>query len=97
MGRANLEDIVSSKNYVFDKVDISYISSFNNNIKACRNFFSWRKLNNSSFVTCFYCMGKVILLETAKIENYMFLMVKWNGFQNMLKRNLTLFDPYFVV
>jgi len=71
METTNLNAILGSQNYVYEKADIGYQCGFQGKQKKFSSFF---KSNNdqqfSPFMTCFYCMRKGHSVRNCKIRKF---------------------------
>jgi len=70
MGTANLNAILGSQNYVFEKADIEYQIGFKGKQRKYNSFFKTNEQQFSSSLACFYCMGKVHYVRNYKIRRF---------------------------
>jgi len=79
MGTTNLNAILGSQNYVFEKVGIGYQTGFQRKQKKHSSFFKIDAQQVSPPLTCFYCMRKGHSVKNCKIRKFDVLkgLVRW--------------------
>jgi len=70
MGIANLNALLGSQNFVFEKAGIGYQAGPNGKQKLFNNFFKGSESQSSQSTVCFYCMKKGHSVRNCRIRKF---------------------------
>jgi len=73
MGITNLNVLLESQNFIFEKAGIGYQTSPKGKQKLFNNFFKGSGSQSSQSITCFYCMRKGHSVRNCRIRKKMCL------------------------
>jgi len=71
MGRANLNALLGSQNYDFNKVGLGYKPSFQGKVKQFKSFFfNLNKMHTSPFISYLYCMKRGHTIRSCRVRKH---------------------------